>query len=228
MKVVMIWFILFIAYSVIGWCVEMFVSAHEQKKIVNRGFLIGPYCPVYGVGCILMILLLNSYKSDFLVLFVMGAVLCTILEYFTGYIMEKIFKARWWSYYDYPFNLNGRVCLQNTIGFGFGAIVITYINIHILNGITGLSTNYLIIIFSILFVIFITDFIASFNIINKLKLTTLEIKKDSTDFITDKVKNVLIEKSAYFGRLLKAFPNIKLPNFKNVRRKFIKKQHNKK
>ena len=79
MKEISILFILFLIYSFLGWCMEVCVALHDEKKLINRGFLIGPICPIYGVGCLLMIFLLNRYLEDPLVLFVMAVLLCSFL-----------------------------------------------------------------------------------------------------------------------------------------------------
>lgn len=84
---------------------EISFTLYKDKTLVNRGFLMGPYCPIYGCGCILIILLLKRYLNDFIALFIMSMVICSILEYLTSYIMEKLFKARWWDYSDRRFNI---------------------------------------------------------------------------------------------------------------------------
>ena len=130
MKEVLFYFALFFIYSFIGWLIEMFcVNVILKQKFANRGFLIGPYCPIYGSASLIMIFLLSRYKEDILVLFFMSIIICSITEYLTSYIMEKIFKARWWDYTNEPFNLNGRICLINSIAFGMlGVLLIKFIN----------------------------------------------------------------------------------------------------
>ena len=112
-----IYFLLFITYSFIGWIIEIIDRFKVNKKIVNRGFLIGPYIPIYGSCAIVMVLLLHSVKSP-TILFLSCILIASIGEYLTSYIMEKVFHARWWDYSDYKFNLNGRICLINCLGFG--------------------------------------------------------------------------------------------------------------
>ena len=113
-----IYFLLFIIYAIIGWCMEVICKLIQYKKFVDRGFLIGPYCPIYGVGALLITLFLNKYTQDPVVLFVMAVVVCGVLEYLTSYFMEKIYHARWWDYSSKKFNINGRICLSNLIAFG--------------------------------------------------------------------------------------------------------------
>ena len=90
------YFLMFFCYSVLGWLVECICCTLERKKpTFDRGFLVGPYCPIYGYGAMYMYFFLSKYKSDFLVLFIMAIVGTSTIEFFTSYFMEKIFKARW-------------------------------------------------------------------------------------------------------------------------------------
>lgn len=92
------YFLLFIIYSMIGWTIEVLLQFIEKKRLINRGFLIGPYCPIYGFGAVVMTLILDKYQDNLIILFGMSMLICTVLEYLTSYIMEKLFKARWWDY----------------------------------------------------------------------------------------------------------------------------------
>ena len=151
-------FILFMFYSFIGWIMEIIFTLYKDKTLVNRGFLMGPYCPIYGSGCILIILLLNKYVNDPLALFVMSMVICSILEYMSSYIMEKLFKARWWDYSDRKFNINGRICLETLIPFGLlGCFLMYVINPFISNVLLSIPSGVLNVLAIILLIIFIVD-----------------------------------------------------------------------
>ncbi len=116
--------ICFFIYSIIGWIWESFLcSSVELKKLVNRGFFLGPYCPIYGLGATLSYLLLRDIGSATLIFILASIVSCTI-EYIVGYILEKMFKDRWWNYDNYPFQLHGRVCLYGLVIFGLANVVI--------------------------------------------------------------------------------------------------------
>ena len=108
----------FIIYSVMGWIMETVLCSYNEKKFVNRGYLSGPYCPIYGVGMCLIIVTLSSYQDRLTDLFLGGMLVASALEYFTGWIMEKLFHAKWWDYSDKKFNLHGRICLQISIAWG--------------------------------------------------------------------------------------------------------------
>ena len=123
------YFLLFILYSMIGWLMEVILTIIEDKKLVNRGFFVGPYCPIYGFGGILATLFLSKYSGDIFALFFLGILLFSFLEYYTSYFLEKIFHARWWDYTNRKFNINGRICLETMIPFGIlGIVVIKFAN----------------------------------------------------------------------------------------------------
>lgn len=204
-----IYFLLFIIYSFLGWIIEIIDTYIMQRKFVDRGFLIGPYCPIYGFGSILMIILLNKYLDDPIALFVMAVLICSILEYFTSYIMEKLFKARWWDYSNRKFNINGRICLETLIPFGLGGCFIMYVlNPFIVKVLNMINLNFLTVLTILLLIIFIIDNIISFNIILNVKNVTSSIRKDSTEEINKIVKDVLRNKSILSKRLVNAFPQL--------------------
>ena len=112
-------FLVFFIYSFLGYLVESTcVSFNKKKIIVSRGFLIGPYLPIFGFGGLLMTLTLEKYRDDLLALFIISMVICLSIEYFSSYILEKLFKLRWWDYSKKHFNLNGRICLDVGLMFG--------------------------------------------------------------------------------------------------------------
>ena len=203
-------FLSFMFYSLIGWIIEVIDQLYRQKKFINRGFLLGPYCPVHGIGALLMLLLLKNISDNYLILFISSVVICSVLEYFTGFILEKIFKARWWDYSDYKFNLNGRICLQNSLFFGLaGVIIIKIAQPFFYEIITSIPANILNIICIIILIIFCIDLIISFNVVCSFKTLTNDIFKDSTEEISNKVRNAIMKKSIFFKRLINAFPNLK-------------------
>lgn len=216
------YFILFICYSVCGWIIEMLWCFVIQKRFTARGFLIGPYCPIYGVCSILVITLLQKYSKDFLAAFILSALICSIIEYVTSFLMEKLFKARWWDYSNQKLNINGRVCLKNSVLFGLlGMLLICIINPHMEVLVNKFYGNIIYNIISIILAcIFIIDNIVSFNIISKLKHITYEARKDNTEDITSYVKKVLHSKSVLTRRLVNAFPTLKI-NVKTKAEEFM-------
>lgn len=204
-------FLLFIIYSFIGWVIEVIDAYIKTGKFVNRGFLIGPYCPVYGIGCTLMIILLSKYLDDIVVLFFMCIVTFSILEYMTSFAMEKLFKARWWDYSNKRFNINGRICLETMIPFGLGGVFVMYVVNPVIMYVLTSMPDILLTIFSIVIgILYTLDLCVSVKVISNLKMTARNIKKDSTIEITRKVKEILSNKNYIKRRLIKAFPKLKI------------------
>ena len=181
---------LFFIYSFAGWFMESVIGyfIYKKEKFINRGFLVGPICPVYGIGVILVTLLLTKYKEDIVALYVLATVICGALEYFTSFIMEKLFNARWWDYHDKKFNINGRICLETLLPFGIGASLILYIfNPMILSVLSSIPETAFTIIVLILSIMAIIDFIISLSIISSFKGFVYSAK-DNTQEISTKVK----------------------------------------
>ena len=171
-------FLLFIIYSFIGYILEITNCSIRNKKLVlNRGFFLGPYLPIYGVSCLLMGSFIIRYKDDLLTVFVMSAFVCTTVEYITSYVLEKIFKARWWDYSDRKFNLEGRVCLGNAFLFGIGGVFFTYVlNPFVLTVVGKLPILALRIVSIVLMVIFIADVIITIRTLYQVKVSTIKFR----------------------------------------------------
>ena len=117
----------FFFYAFIGWCAEVAFAAWKSRRFVNRGFLNGPVCPIYGLGVSLAVQLLSPYQSSIPLLFVVSVILCTALEWFTGFLLEKLFHSKWWDYSHLPLNLNGYVCLPFSLLWGVACVLIVKI-----------------------------------------------------------------------------------------------------
>ncbi|MCD8390475.1 MAG: putative ABC transporter permease [Firmicutes bacterium] len=115
------WFLCFTLFSYIGWAYELVYYSIQQRKPVNSGFLNGCICPIYGIGGLLIWLFLGNIKNPFII-FSVGMVLTTVLEYFVSWFLEKLFKKRWWDYTGWPLNINGRVCIIGAAVFGIMAV----------------------------------------------------------------------------------------------------------
>lgn len=113
-----------VTYSFLGWCAEVAFAAIRRGIFVNRGFLNGPVCPIYGFGVLIVVLLLEPFKEHLLLLFLGSVVLTTVLEFVTGYLMERFFHDKWWDYSNNAFNIKGYVCLEASISWGLACILI--------------------------------------------------------------------------------------------------------
>ena len=213
MLVVSKWFLYFIIYSFLGWITEVIYCLATEKKLVNRGFLIGPVCPIYGYGVLFILLLIDGNKSDILAIFLKSILICSVLEYFTSFFMEKLFKARWWDYSDRKYNINGRICLETMFPFGvLGSLVVLVLHPVIENIINSFSNNTIIVIAIILFVIYLIDNFISFNVMSKIKNEIKHYNKDSTEVIRKKITEWLKNNTFLFKRIISAFPEISIIN----------------
>ena len=172
--------LLFFFYSAAGWLLESVYCSIGEKKIINRGFLTGPLCPIYGTAAIVLtVLIYNPFKDKPLIVFLLGIIFCDIVEYITSYLMEKLFAARWWDYTYEFLNINGRICLKHSLYWGVISIVFVKV-IH--PGVEGLyskiNENYLKYILVIILVVFVIDLINA--VIKAMDIRKLVIKLEKT------------------------------------------------
>lgn len=168
--------LLFFFYSAAGWVVESTYCSIGEKRPVNRGFMTGPMCPIYGTGALVMTLFLyNPFKDRPILVFLLGMFLCDIVEYVTSVIMETLFHARWWDYTYEFLNIKGRICLKHTLFWGIASVSFVYmIHPKIDVFLRGLSDNSVILISVITLIIFAIDIIHS--IIKALDIRNIQIK----------------------------------------------------
>lgn len=234
-------FLTFIIISFLGYLLEVIVCSYGYKKLVNRGFFFGPYCPIYGLGGVLIIWCLNRYYEDPIIVFIVGMFLTSLIEYYTSYLLEKIFHNRWWDYSGRKDSINGRICVGNSVFFGVGSCLIIYlIYPAILAFYNTVNINWLLIVGSIILVIFIIDVIASFVIAYNLRhriIIAEELKEEKLKMIpiviSKKYKEEIKKLKIVSNRLIKAFPNISKDNKEELDiifkiRKKIKEQKKKK
>lgn len=158
-------FVLFFTiFAVMGYVVEAVNSLLHQGKLSNRGFLFGPYLPIYGFAGVIMIGLVNIIPRDnFVVVFLTGMLMGTTLEYITSYLLEKIFHLRWWDYSKTDkLNLNGRICLRNSLAFGVAGLFFVYLLMPGVNNLIEAMPKVLQIAIAIVMtIIYLVDFVAS-------------------------------------------------------------------
>lgn len=115
---------IFFIYAFLGWCTEVSYAALVTGKFVNRGFLNGPVCPIYGFGVVIVLGCLTPLSDNLPVLFAGSVALTSLLEWLTGFVLERLFHQRWWDYSDQPFNLSGYICLRFSIAWGFACLFV--------------------------------------------------------------------------------------------------------
>ena len=223
-----IYFLLFLTYAFLGWCMEVTCKLIQFKRFINRGFLVGPYCPIYGWGALAITLLLQRYTNDIIVLFVMAVIVCSFIEYFTSYFMEKKYHARWWDYSNKKFNINGRICLDTMIPFGILGLFIMYVsNPFFIDIYTNIPDICLHIIAGILFTLYIIDNIVSSRIISSIHVEEEKIA-DNTEEITNeiatKIKQLLKQKSWLHRRLVNAYPNFRFEKLELIKERLEKQK----
>lgn len=203
---------LFFIYSFLGWVTEVFLKYLQYHRFINRGFLIGPYCPIYGAGAVLITVgrgMLSSFERSWAMSFLIAFVLCGLLEYATSYILEKYFHARWWDYTQKPMNLHGRVWIGNLILFGLGGVAIA----EILNPrFLAMASRFEPIFFSALLtavsILFLADVLMSYFIMNLLKRGVEESRSDKSEEIAAEVRYLLENRSVFHKRIMDAYPEL--------------------
>lgn len=118
---------IFFLYAFLGWCTEVAYAALDLGKFVNRGFLNGPYCPIYGIGVLIVLVILTPLKRNVCLLYIGSVLLTSLLEFLTGYVLERVFHNKWWDYSGYPFQIKGYVCLKFSILWGFACSFIVLV-----------------------------------------------------------------------------------------------------
>lgn len=114
----------FVIYAFLGWCAEVIFNTISTGHFVNRGFLSGPVCPIYGFGMVIVVFCLTPLRENWILLFVGSMVLTSVLEWITGYVLKKVFHTSWWDYTDEPFNIGGYICLRFSILWGLACVMV--------------------------------------------------------------------------------------------------------
>lgn len=184
--------IYFIIYSFLGWIMESTFRSIKENKIINTGFLKGPFCPIYGFGAIIMFLFLDQFENKPIILFFIAMITLTIWEYLVGVLLEKIFKTKYWDYSNHKFNLQGRICLINSIYWGvLGVIFVKYIHPCIQGLISKVDIQILYYISSTVTVVFLVDMIASIIKVKNISITLEKIEELNKE-IKEKLKEMKI------------------------------------
>lgn len=203
---------LFFIYSVAGWVTEVFLKFLEYKRFINRGFLIGPYCPIYGAGAVLITVggkLLSPVDRTWAMSFLIAFVLCGLLEYLTSYILEKHFHARWWDYTERPMNLHGRVWIGNLILFGIGGVfILEDFNPRLLALAHRMGPRLFAAILIAVSILFVADAVMSYFIMNLLKQGVEKSRADKSEEIAAEVRYLLENRSVFHKRILDAYPEL--------------------
>ncbi len=187
----------FAIYTFLGWLIESIYRSIIEKKLINSGFLYGPFCPIYGFGSMIMILLLSRISENPIIIFFVSMITLTIWEYVVGVILEKVFKTKYWDYSDVKFNLNGRICLQNSIYWGIiGVLLLKIVHPLIIENLVNLiPENILLYINIVIYTIFTIDVIVTVSKFLFIDKKMQQLHEIST-LIKEKIKELKNDKSA--------------------------------
>jgi uncharacterized membrane protein len=187
----------FFIYGFLGWCTEVGYAAVKEHKFVNRGFLNGPICPIYGVGVTLIISFLTPFRDNVIFLYVFSVILVTLLEGITGWAMDKIFHNKWWDYTNQPFNIGGYVCLVFSLIWGVACVAIMLFIHPMLHGLLTLMPQLMGIVLITLFgIAMLADIYVTASAIFKLnkRLAGMDKIAEELHEISDQIGEEIYEK----------------------------------
>ena len=185
------WFLVFVLYSFLGWLCETIFCSVPARKFVNRGMLMGPFCPIYGFGALLVIALLMPVADTLWLLYICGVLVTSVLEYLVGFGLERLFHMKWWDYSDHKLQLHGRVCLTNSLLFGLLVVVVMrFVHPFVWRMVSGIAVSVLPWLSLAVYTYFVADTVITVHsilqlngklqqmhdIVEELKATSIEYK----------------------------------------------------
>ena len=204
--------LLFFFYAFLGWCIEVTLKYIQYHRFINRGFLTGPLCPIYGTGAALITLVVGALApvdSGYGTTFALSFLLCGAVEYLTSYFMERQFHARWWDYSQKPMNLHGRIWIGNLLLFGLGGVAIMHVvNPLILPLLGGLSLLAREVLAGFLLSVFAADFAVTHFVLRLVKAGVERSEADNTEEINREIRLLLSDRNIFYRRFADAYPEV--------------------
>ena len=204
--------LLFFAYAFLGWCIEVTLKYFQFHRFINRGFLTGPWLPIYGSGAALITIAvkgLSPLESSVGTTFMVSFILCGVVEYMTSFVLEKRFHARWWDYSQKPMNLHGRVWIGNLILFGLGGVLIVELFNPLLLRLSGhMSFRLRETLVIVLSCIFAADYVMSHFVLKLVKTGVESSEADDTEAINKEIHLLLRNRSFFHRRFAEAYPEV--------------------
>lgn len=192
------YFLFFSVYSIVGWLFESTVCSISARKPVNRGFLVGPVCPIYGFGAIAAILVLSPLKANPALLFLLAIVVLSLWEYLVSLFLEKVFHKSWWDYSEHPFNLNGRVSLGTSLVWGVLSVLLIYfIHPFVMTMLDRIPKSLNLAVATFLLAAFLADML--FSVRDTLRFNRELVKLTELSSRIEKIKEELKETVTTFG-----------------------------
>lgn len=210
-------FLFFIIYAFLGWVMEVVFHIFTDKKFINRGFLHGPVCPIYGGGAVLLIFFLTPLDDNILYLFIGGFIFATVLEYITGYILELAFDTKWWDYKDEKFNIKGYVSLKFSLIWGLVAVfMMKVLQPRIAETVYSIPNFILGPLYNIILILFVIDTTLTLNSLIEFRKILQDIrslkdgmnKKIKEDILIQRKESIRIRLKSHHINLLKSYPKI--------------------
>ena len=184
----------FLIYSCIGWCLEVIYAAATTGQLVNRGFLNGPVCPIYGFGMVIVLFALTPLQHSILLLYLGGVILPSALELVGGWALYKLYHTRWWDYSDFPFNIGGYICLEFCLLWGVGTLVVMRVVHPVVADLVALIPPFVgVILMCFLYAVYAVDVVATAIAASALAdtLDTMEQLGDSIHAVSDAMTQLL-------------------------------------
>lgn len=179
------WVAYFMTYCFIGWCFESTYVSLKERRITNRGFLKGPFLPIYGFGAITILISTILVTWSIPLIFICGMIGATLLEYITGAVMEAMFSMKYWDYSNQRFNIKGYICLSSSIAWGFfSVLLVKVVHVPISKYIDNMDKRILAVLIFIIMAVMVTDFMFSFKnalALRKLLVYQTNIRKELAD-----------------------------------------------
>ena len=204
--------LLFFVYAIAGWCMEVCLKYRQYHRFINRGFLTGPWLPIYGFGAVLITVAVNliaGVEHSIGTTFMISFMLCGAVEYVSSWIMEKRFHARWWDYSQKPMNLNGRVWIGNLMLFGLAGVLVDNIaNPLLLRFFEGISLRTRTIVACVLLVVIVADYVVTHFVLKLVKTGVESSEADNTEEISKEVRLLLSDRNYFYKRFADAYPDV--------------------
>ena len=213
------WIAFFYIYCFFGWCFESGYASIKERKLINRGFLRGPYIPIYAFGALFVLIITDNFHRNNLEVYFSGMIAATILEYITGYVMERLFKVKYWDYSDHKFNLSGYISLSTSIAWGFLSLLLTnFLQVNVYRFVSMINESNLKTSITVVSIIFFSDLIlsikAAFNLakayaaLERAKVEFLEVKEKlslvADDLVSETQNRLVGIKDSVAGRVSQA------------------------
>jgi len=187
------WIAFFYIYCFFGWCFESGYASIKERKLTNRGFLRGPYIPIYAFGALFVLIITDNFHRNNLEVYFSGMIAATILEYITGYVMERLFKVKYWDYSDHKFNLSGYISLSTSIAWGFLSLLLTnFLQVNVYRFVSKINESNLKTSITVVSIIFFSDLILSIKAAFNLAKAYAALERAKSEFSEVKEKLSLI------------------------------------